>query len=123
MSPRGLHAVFERFRGILHEGSIDTRVQYTIEALFAVRKGGFADYPAIPEELDLVEAEDQVCIFPPPHFKFQISNLGWNTIIATQIVCESSTCFLSACCVGETDADAPAIIPLLWRVTQLLDHI
>ncbi len=62
MSPRGLHAVFERFRGILHEGSIDNRVQYTIEALFAVRKGGFADYPAIPEELDLVEVEDQVCI-------------------------------------------------------------
>jgi pre-mRNA-splicing factor CWC22 len=31
LSPQGLHAIFERFRGILHEGDIDKRVQYTIE--------------------------------------------------------------------------------------------
>jgi pre-mRNA-splicing factor CWC22 len=55
VSPRGLRAVFERFRGILHDGAIDKRVQYTIESLFAVRKSGFADYPAVPEALDLVE--------------------------------------------------------------------
>lgn len=55
VSPRGLRAVFERFRGILHDGAIDKRVQYTIESLFAVRKSGFADYPAVPESLDLVE--------------------------------------------------------------------
>ena len=30
-------ALFERFRGILHEGVIDKRVQYMIEGLFAVR--------------------------------------------------------------------------------------
>jgi pre-mRNA-splicing factor CWC22 len=60
LSPQGLHAIFERFRGILHEGDIDKRVQYTIEALFAVRKSGFKDYPAIPKELDLVEKEDQI---------------------------------------------------------------
>ena len=36
VSPRGLRAIFERFRGILHEGVIDKRVQYTIENLFAV---------------------------------------------------------------------------------------
>ncbi|CAN0376653.1 unnamed protein product, partial [Ectocarpus sp. 12 AP-2014] len=41
LSPQGLHAVFERFRGILHEGQIDKRVQYTIETLFAIRKSGF----------------------------------------------------------------------------------
>jgi hypothetical protein len=46
--------------GILHEGDIDKRVQYTIEALFAIRKSGFKDYPAIPKELDLVEREDQI---------------------------------------------------------------
>eukprot|EP01032_Pedospumella_encystans_P024804 gene24804-28035_t len=60
LSPQGLHFVFERFRGILHEGDIDKRVQYTIEGLFAVRKSGFKDYPAIPKELDLVEREDQI---------------------------------------------------------------
>ncbi len=41
--------------GILHEGAIDKRVQYTIEGLFAVRKSAFADFPAVPEALDLVE--------------------------------------------------------------------
>jgi len=60
LSPQGLHAVFERFRGILHEGEIDKRVQYTIEGLLAVRRSGFKDYPAIPEELDLVERGDQI---------------------------------------------------------------
>lgn len=54
-SPRGLRAIFERFRGILHEGVIDKRVQYTIEGLFAVRKSNFVDFPAVPEALDLVE--------------------------------------------------------------------
>lgn len=60
LSPQGLHAVFERFRGILHEGQIDKRVQYTIETLFAVRKSGFSDHPAVPAELDLVERDDQI---------------------------------------------------------------
>ena len=60
VSPAGLLAVFERFRGILHEGAIDKRVQYTIEGLFALRKTGFLEYPAVPEELDLVEREDQI---------------------------------------------------------------
>lgn len=44
-----------RTAGILHEGSIDKRVQYSIEGLFAVRKSGFVDFPAVPEALDLVE--------------------------------------------------------------------
>eukprot|EP01042_Synura_sphagnicola_P004440 gene4440-5623_t len=60
LSPQGLHAIFERFRGILHEGDIDKRVQYTIEGLFAIRKSKFEDYPAIPKDLDLVEKEDQI---------------------------------------------------------------
>ena len=34
-------AMFERFRSILHEGTIDKRVQYMIEGLFAVRKANF----------------------------------------------------------------------------------
>ena len=60
LTPQGLHAIFERFRAILHEGDIDKRVQYTIEALFAVRKSKFADHPTIHPDLDLVESDDQI---------------------------------------------------------------
>ncbi|KAL0806116.1 hypothetical protein Bca101_098608 [Brassica carinata] len=44
-----------RFRGILHEGDIDKRVQYLIEGLFATRKAKFQGHPAVRPELDLVE--------------------------------------------------------------------
>ncbi|XP_006342939.1 pre-mRNA-splicing factor CWC22 homolog isoform X1 [Solanum tuberosum] len=58
LCPLGLHAIFERFRGILHEGEIDKRVQFLIEDLFALRKHKFQ--PAVPPELDLVEEEDRL---------------------------------------------------------------
>ncbi|KAL2007950.1 hypothetical protein VTN00DRAFT_7932 [Thermoascus crustaceus] len=54
------HAVFDQFRNILHEADIDKRVQYMIEVLFQVRKDRYKDHPAIREELDLVEEEDQI---------------------------------------------------------------
>ncbi|KAK7333683.1 hypothetical protein VNO80_30460 [Phaseolus coccineus] len=60
LSPKGLHGIFERFRGILHEGEIDKRVQFLIEGLFAIRKAKFQGYPAVRPELDLVELEDQI---------------------------------------------------------------
>ncbi|XP_022985613.1 pre-mRNA-splicing factor CWC22 homolog [Cucurbita maxima] len=60
LSPKGLHGIFERFRGILHEGEIDKRVQFLIEGLFAIRKAKFEGYPAVRPELDLVEQEDQL---------------------------------------------------------------
>lgn len=60
VSPKGFNAVFERFKGILHEGDIDKRVQYTIEGLFAVRKSNFRDYPSVHPDLQLVESEDQI---------------------------------------------------------------
>ncbi|KAG6679312.1 hypothetical protein I3842_14G124300 [Carya illinoinensis] len=60
LSPKGLHGIFERFRGILHEGEIDKRVQFLIEGLFAVRKAKFQGYPAVRPDLDLVEQEDQL---------------------------------------------------------------
>ncbi|KAK1272019.1 hypothetical protein QJS04_geneDACA021022 [Acorus gramineus] len=59
LSPQGLHGIFERFRGILHEGEIDKRVQFLIEGLFAIRKAKFQGHPAVRPELDLVEQEDQ----------------------------------------------------------------
>jgi len=60
ISPAGFRYVFDRFRGILHEGTIDRRVQYMIEGLFAAQKQNFAEHPAIIPELDLVEEEDQI---------------------------------------------------------------
>ncbi|KAI8057068.1 hypothetical protein BDF22DRAFT_669328 [Syncephalis plumigaleata] len=59
-SSRATNAVFERFRGILHEAQIDKRIQYMIEVLFQVRRDKFKDNPAIPEELDIVEEEEQI---------------------------------------------------------------
>ncbi|KAI9707435.1 MAG: pre-mRNA-splicing factor cwc22 [Candelina mexicana] len=53
-------AVFDQFRSILHEADIDKRIQYMIEVLFQVRKDRYKDNPAIREELDLVEEEDQI---------------------------------------------------------------
>lgn len=52
--------VFDQFRNILHEQDIDKRVQYMIEVLFQVRKDKYKDNPAIKDELDLVEEEDQI---------------------------------------------------------------
>lgn len=59
VSPRGVHSIFERLRNILHEGNLDKRVQYMIEVMFAIRKDGFKDHPAVINELDLVEESDQ----------------------------------------------------------------
>ncbi|KAF7551510.1 hypothetical protein G7046_g7703 [Stylonectria norvegica] len=60
MQPSIAMAVFDQFRNILHEAGIDKRTQYMIEVLFQVRKDKFKDNPAIKEELDLVEEEDQI---------------------------------------------------------------
>ncbi|KAG6287057.1 pre-mRNA-splicing factor cwc22 [Claviceps aff. purpurea] len=60
MQPSISVAVFDQFRNILHEADIDKRTQYMVEVLFQVRKDKFKDNPAIREELDLVEEEDQI---------------------------------------------------------------
>ncbi|KAH6897270.1 hypothetical protein B0T10DRAFT_476504 [Thelonectria olida] len=60
MQPAIAMAVFDQFRNILHEAGIDKRTQYMIEVLFQVRKDKFKDHPAVKEELDLVEEEDQI---------------------------------------------------------------
>ena len=44
----------------VYQSGFTLLLQYTVEALFAVRKGGFTDYPAVPKELDLVERDDQI---------------------------------------------------------------
>lgn len=60
LTPGGVNAIFERFKGILHEGETDRKVQYSIENLFAIRKNKFKDYPGVIPELDLVDEEDQI---------------------------------------------------------------
>ena len=51
-------SVFTRFRAVLHEGSVEKRVQYVIEGMLAVRRAGFdkSGFPAVRPELDLVDA-------------------------------------------------------------------
>ncbi|KAJ9154990.1 cwc22-involved in mrna splicing [Pleurostoma richardsiae] len=60
MNPQISMAVFDQFRNILHEADIDKRTQYAVEVLFQIRKDKFKDNPAVKEELDLVEEEDQI---------------------------------------------------------------
>jgi hypothetical protein len=58
--PRGLDAVFDTLRGILHDGNVvDRRVQFIIEHLLALRRAQFHGHPPMRPELDLVEPEDQ----------------------------------------------------------------
>ena len=63
VSPSGVNFVFDRLRSILHQGkTIHKRTQYIIEGLYAIRKAGFEEsgYPAVAENLDLVEEADQI---------------------------------------------------------------
>ena len=60
MNPAIANAVFDQFRSILHESDVEKRTQYMIEVLFQVRKDRYKDNPAIKDELDLVEEEDQI---------------------------------------------------------------
>nr|XP_026490461.1 pre-mRNA-splicing factor CWC22 homolog isoform X2 [Vanessa tameamea] len=59
VSSKGVNAIFEMLRNILHEGHLDKRVQYMIEVMFQVWKDGFKDHPAVLEELELVPEEEQ----------------------------------------------------------------
>lgn len=56
---KGVNAIFEMLKNILHEGKLDKRVQYMIEVVFQVRKDGFRDHVAIIDALELVEEDDQ----------------------------------------------------------------
>lgn len=60
VSPKANNGVFDRFRTILHETGIDTRVQYMIEVLFQERKDKYKDHPIVAQELDLVDEEEQI---------------------------------------------------------------
>merc|ERR1712154_251737 len=62
LAPDAMKAVFNALKDILHETQdLDIRVQYELEALFKAFKNDFKDYPAISEELDLVDEDDIIC--------------------------------------------------------------
>ena len=44
---------------LLRDDSLDKRIQYCIENLFAVKKSKYKNHEGVIKELDLVEAEDQ----------------------------------------------------------------
>ena len=59
VSPKGMNAVFERLRNILHDSQTDKRVQYMIEVIFHIRRDNFQDFPSLLEGVDIPE-EDQI---------------------------------------------------------------
>lgn len=59
VSAKGVNAIFEMLKNILHEGKLEKRVQYMIEVVFQVRKDGFKDHVSVTEALELVEEDDQ----------------------------------------------------------------
>lgn len=59
VSGKGINAIFEMLKNILHEGKLEQRVQYMIEVIFQVRKDGFKDHVPVIEQLELVEEDDQ----------------------------------------------------------------
>jgi pre-mRNA-splicing factor CWC22 len=56
---KGVHAIFEMLKNILHEGKLEKRVQYMIEVIFQIRKDGFKDHVPVIEQLELVDESDQ----------------------------------------------------------------
>ncbi|XP_053692485.1 pre-mRNA-splicing factor CWC22 homolog [Sabethes cyaneus] len=60
VSGKGVNAIFEMLKNILHEGKLDKRVQYMIEVLFQTRKDGFKDHAAVIDSLELVKEDDQI---------------------------------------------------------------
>ena len=60
MNPAIANAIFDQFRHILNDSDIETRTQFMIEVLFQVRKDKYKDNVSVPEDLDLVEEEDQI---------------------------------------------------------------
>jgi hypothetical protein len=108
-----VYSVYDRFRHVMHEGDVDKRVQYTIEALFLVRKTGFetAGFPAVPPELDLVEPEDQIThevgasvqnsgFEEPSPCMFTHLRLRWCCLLATALVVLWSRRSVHACLRG-----------------------
>ncbi|XP_047738493.1 pre-mRNA-splicing factor CWC22 homolog [Hyalella azteca] len=60
LSPRCMVRIFESLKNIINEGKLEERVKYMFEAIWTEGRNGFKDNPAVLEELDLVEEDDQI---------------------------------------------------------------
>ncbi|KAG8242293.1 pre-mRNA-splicing factor cwc22 [Homalodisca vitripennis] len=60
VSSKGILAIFDMLRNILHEGKLEKRVQYMIEVMFQIRKEDFKAHPSLISELDLIDEEDKI---------------------------------------------------------------
>lgn len=52
--------IFGSINNIISDGKIEERVRYSLEALWATRQSEYKDNPAVIEELDLVEEDQQI---------------------------------------------------------------
>ncbi|CAH2054384.1 unnamed protein product [Thlaspi arvense] len=59
VSPRAFNVIFDIFRGILHQGSLEYRSQCLIESLVTLRRSNFSGHPAIRPQLDLLDSDEQ----------------------------------------------------------------
>lgn len=59
VSSKGVDAIIEMLRNVLHERASDSRSLHMIQVMMQIRKDKFKDNEAIPDGLDLVEEEDQ----------------------------------------------------------------
>ncbi len=50
VSPRGIHAIFDRLRNVLHEANLDKRTQYMIEVMFQVTLKTFVKEKSHPKD-------------------------------------------------------------------------
>eukprot|EP00033_Pygsuia_biforma_P000878 GCRY01001017.1.p1 GENE.GCRY01001017.1~~GCRY01001017.1.p1 ORF type:complete len:862 (-),score=252.85 GCRY01001017.1:67-2652(-) len=58
--PKAFYAIQERLLHIITEGNINLSTEYAIEEMHKVLRTNFQEYPTVEEELDLVEADDQI---------------------------------------------------------------
>ncbi|WZZ62774.1 pre-mRNA-splicing factor CWC22 homolog [Brassica napus] len=60
LSPRRFDVIFDVFRRVVQEGDLEFRSRCLIESLVALRRSNFEGYPAVRDELDLVDSDEKV---------------------------------------------------------------
>ncbi|KAK1868042.1 hypothetical protein I4F81_010538 [Pyropia yezoensis] len=60
VAPRPFGDALARLRALLHDGRLNQRVAYLVEALLAARRDGFASHPPLAPHLDIVPDAEKV---------------------------------------------------------------
>ncbi|KAH0481509.1 MAG: hypothetical protein KVP17_000184 [Porospora cf. gigantea B] len=60
VSVQAYRSVVERLRAIQREGTCEVKVLYAIDRIFDAMRKRFVDYPGLPDDLDLVDEDDQI---------------------------------------------------------------